>query len=328
MDAFAWGVVGSVAGVVGAAAAIVFGLVPLLQNWRKARRGSANDVKNGGATEPSGVLLPVALLSTDRAVLIRYTQNGELRRGSGLRVGGRHVLTTDHCANGEDHRVVVGGREYTATVQVRSHAAQIDVAVLVVEKSLPELSWLRCARVDRTIVGNVTGCVAMGFPHWKAGGKELAQVVGAIPTAEGLDPGSPPGAFAALSMKITNQAVPDTPGDLDEPRSPWHGMSGAVVVYQGSLVLGVVRSHAGPEGSRSLAVTPLEAIGGLAVETATAFWRALGVESVGDLRVLRPEANPMFDRLNSVLELEGQGLLYHEAVVKLQVEAVRETWGR
>lgn len=168
------------------------------------------------------------------------------------------------------------------------------MAVLAVEKSLPELSWLRCARVDRTIIGNVTGCVAVGFPRWKSGGKELAQVAGAIPTAEGLDPGSPPGAFAALSMKITNQAIPDTRNDLNEPSSPWHGMSGAVVVYQGSLVLGVVHAHTAPEGTRSLAVIPLEAIGGLAVETATAFWVALGVESAvrNNLAATRDSTEP------------------------------------
>jgi Trypsin-like peptidase domain len=325
MDAFAWGVVGSVAGVVGAAAAIVFGLVPLLQGRRKARGARANDVDDGAA-EPSGALPPAPLLSTDRAVLIRYTHNGELRRESGLRVGGRYVLTTDHCANGEDHRIVVGGQEHKATVQVRSHTAQIDVAVLAAEESLPELSWLRCARVDRTIVGNVTGCVTVGFPQWKGGGSELAQVAGTIPTAEGLDPSLPPGSFAGLSMKITNEDIPDTRDDLNEPSSPWHGMSGAVVVYQGSLILGVVRGQAGVERTRSLALTPLEAIGGLAVETATAFWAALGVESVSELRLLRPEANTTLDRLNSVLEFEGQGAIYHESAVQLQVKAVSENW--
>jgi hypothetical protein len=236
------------------------------------------------------------------------------------------VLTADHCANGEDHRIVVGGQEYKARVHVRSYAAQIDVAVLAVENSLPELPWLGSARVDRTIVGDVTGCVALGFPWWKAGGRELAQVAGAIPTSEGMNPDSPRGAFAALSMKITNQDIPDPRGDLNEPNSPWRGMSGAVVVYRGSLVLGVVRGHAGSEGTRSLALTPLEATGELAVEKATAFWVALGVASAGDLRLLRPEADPTADRLNSLLDLERQGLLYREAVVQLQVEAVRAGW--
>jgi biopolymer transport protein ExbB/TolQ len=35
VDAFAWGIVGSVAGVVGAAAALVFGLVPLIRGRRE-----------------------------------------------------------------------------------------------------------------------------------------------------------------------------------------------------------------------------------------------------------------------------------------------------
>ena len=45
MDAFAWGVVGSVAGVVGAAAAIVFGLIPLLQRRKEGLKapGEAED---------------------------------------------------------------------------------------------------------------------------------------------------------------------------------------------------------------------------------------------------------------------------------------------
>jgi hypothetical protein len=176
------------------------------------------------------------------------------------------------------------------------------------------------------MVGDVTDCVALGFPWWKANGKELAQVAGAIPTSEGINPNLPSDSLTALSMKITNQDIPDPRGNLNEPNSPWRGMSGAVVVYQGSLILGVVRGHAGFEGTRSLALTPLEAISGLTVEKATAFWAALGAQSASDLRLLRPEANPIFDRLSSVLDLERQGLLYREAAIQLQIEAVRGTW--
>jgi hypothetical protein len=267
-----------------------------------------------------------AVLSTNRAVMIRYTRNGKLRRASGLRVGSHSVLTADHCADGEDHRVVVGGHEHGAAVEVRSNDAQIDVAVLTVERSLPEVPWLGCARVDRMSVEDVTNCVALGFPWWKANGKELAQVAGTIPTSEGMKPDSPSGTINNLSMKITNQNIPDPRGDLNDPNSPWRGMSGAVVVYQGSLILGVVRGHAGFEGTRSLVLTPLEAIGGLPTEKATVFWTALGVKSAEDLPVLGPQANPIFERLKVVLDLEGRGLLYREAAVQLQVEAVRSTW--
>jgi Trypsin-like peptidase domain len=267
-----------------------------------------------------------AVLSTDRAVMIRYTRNGEPRRGSGLRVGSHSVLTADHCADGEDHRVVVGGQEHRAAVEVRSNEALIDMAVLTVEGGLPELPWLGCARVDRMSVEDVTNCVALGFPWWKAGGKELAQVAGAIPTSEGMNPDSPVGTINALSMKITNQNIPDPRGNLNDPNSPWRGMSGAVVVYQSSLVLGVVRGHAGFEGTRSLILTPLEAIGGLPTEKATAFWTALGVKSAQDLLLLRPQPDPIFERLKSVLDLEARGLLYRDAAVQLQVEAVRSSW--
>jgi tetratricopeptide (TPR) repeat protein len=55
VDAFAWAVAGSVAGVVAAAAAIVFGIVPLVQAHRKAPPGPADDVPRAEVSAGQGV---------------------------------------------------------------------------------------------------------------------------------------------------------------------------------------------------------------------------------------------------------------------------------
>ena len=224
------------------------------------------------------------MLTTERAVLIRYTRDGKTWRGSGLRVAGRFVLTADHCANGTDHRVVVGGREHEAMVHVRSGHSAVDLAVLEVP-TLAELEAVGCARVDRTVVDEVRGCRALGFPVWKdgSGGPRLAQVDGDVPTAEGVDPRASADVIPPISLKITNQQIRERPvpeGDLDRPGSPWAGMSGAVVATGEDLVVGVVRGHSPGEGVGSLTLTPLEAITALPAERAARFSAALQVPDV------------------------------------------------
>jgi hypothetical protein len=104
------------------------------------------------------------------------------------------VLTADHCADGSDHRVWVDGREYPATVHVRSGDRAVDLAVLTV-RDLPQVPALQCARVDRAVAARVTGCRALGHPLWKGRPARplLAQADGFVPTAEGADPRAGPG---------------------------------------------------------------------------------------------------------------------------------------
>ena len=218
--------------------------------------------------------------TTDRAVLIRYIRDGQPRRGSGLRIGGRFVLTAGHCANGTGHVIVTGGAEYEAAVHVSSGNTGVDLAILAAP-SLPQARPLRCAVLEREVPREVRGCVALGFPVWKdsATGPLLAQVPGNIPTAEGIDPQADPAVVPPMSLKITNPDIRDRipKGDLDQPGSPWAGMSGAVVVTADDHLVGVIRGHSPAEGTGSLTATRLEAITALPGDVAALFLEALHV---------------------------------------------------
>jgi hypothetical protein len=235
-------------------------------------------------------------LETDRAVLLRYTRDGKTRRGSGLRIGGQFILTADHCANGTDHRVVVGGHDYAATVHVRTNDSAVDLAVLLAP-ALDSLTPLRCALVDREVATQVDGCLALGFPLWKDGppGPRLAQAAGHVPTAENKDPQAEADVIQSMTIKLTGPQIKDWPpiwkGALDQPGSQWAGMSGAVVVTEDDHVIGVVRSHVLAEGLGSLTVTPLAAIQALPVATSARLWAALWVPDPEQLPVV-PRSSP------------------------------------
>ena len=271
------------------------------------------------------------MVASDRAVLIRYLRDNEPRRGSGLLIGGQFVLTADHCANGADHRVIVDGQSLSAMVHVRSESTAVDIAVLKVPQlALAKVQQIRCALVNRSIADEVKGCRALGFPAWKNGvhgGPTLAQAGGYLPTAEGLNP-EEDGGTGLLAFKITDPepATPTVPkGDLDSPRSQWAGMSGAVIITEDDLVLGVVRSHSLSEGTRSLTVTGLEKINQLPQPVAALFWSALGVDTFADLPVLPANrvTDPTKRRLRRILELEKEELIYRSAAEQLMIEVVR-----
>lgn len=230
-------------------------------------------------------MVGVVMLTTNRAVLIRYMRDGKPRRGSGLQVAGQFVLTADHCADGTGHMLVTGGGEYPAEVYVRSRNADVDLAVLWAHE-LPLAQPLRCALVDRKAPKEVKGCHALGFPVWKesAQGPRLAQVPGNIPTAEGVDPRADSSMVAPMSLKISHhdireRKVPE--GELDQAGSPWAGMSGAVVVTADDLIVGVIRSHSAAEGTGSLTATRIESLASLPAEVAQLFLSALQMPDLG-----------------------------------------------
>jgi hypothetical protein len=201
----------------------------------------------------------------------------------------------------------------------------MDLAVLLVPE-LPSVGALDCALVDRRVAADIEGCQALGFPLWKDGrdGPRLAQVDGKIPTAEGVDPQAGEGAVPPISLKITNQHIRERPipkGDIDQPGSPWGGMSGSVILTSEDMVVGVVRGHSPSEGVGSLTATPLEALIGAPPSMTRLFWAALNVTDLARLPRL-PVADPTVRTLMRILHLERNGYLKPEAVTQLQVQVV------
>jgi hypothetical protein len=128
-----------------------------------------------------------------------------------------------------------------------------------------------------------------------------------------------------MSLKIANQQVREKPvvkGDIDQPGSPWAGMSGAVIVTNDNLVIGVVRGHSPAEGVGSLTFVPLDAIDGESEVTSRLFWEALGVTGSADLAWLPSTADQTVVRLERVRYLARLGYLNQEAVTRLQVDVV------
>jgi hypothetical protein len=168
-------------------------------------------------------------------------------------------------------------------------------------------------------------CTAVGYPAWKPkspeGFRNPAQLTGEVPTAEHITRSTATGqivrllslrsdlhdgVFRAAATKTAPAREGDAPptgtGPLDD-RTPWSGMSGAVVVDPQDRVLGVVRSHNLSEGRGSLTLTPVDAIDLLPDATRTRFRRCLtlppagGWPAVPASRAAEPLLRAQFDAL-------------------------------
>src|SRR5215472_2689408 len=70
MDAFAWGVIGSVAGLIAAAATVVFGVIPLWQNRRMKRQPTVDEPTSAQVQGSQGVQV-----GTGNQQVNQYIQN-------------------------------------------------------------------------------------------------------------------------------------------------------------------------------------------------------------------------------------------------------------
>ncbi|MEV7504917.1 trypsin-like peptidase domain-containing protein [Streptomyces sp. NPDC093018] len=190
------------------------------------------------------------------------------RRGSGYRVGDGHVLTAAHVVAGTSAvRVRFDADrpgEWSAPARVVLSAAAADVALLEIEDVPTDRTGVdppRYAVVPDADV--VLPFSAMGFPRFKLRESESESESGG---GGGEAPGRyrdschVTGTVSVLSNRregTLELAVAAPPADPEPHRSPWEGMSGALVWWDGA-VIGVVSAHHRADGLGRLAARRVE----------------------------------------------------------------------
>ncbi len=262
-------------------------------------------------------------IPSDRVMaVVASLDTGQVQIGSGYLVTERLVLTAWHCAmdkkTGRPARKLQvacrsGGPETAATLLAAQ--SELDVAVLAVEDppwAVPAASDPpRFGRMDR-FSGELPYSQAIGFPLWQVDpedlGRNASELHGTIRTT--ADPG--PGFLVMRDPLLHYVAIPGSvsPGDLAE-KSPWGGLSGALVFGQG-VALGVVVDHHPRQAGSAMRILPVERLASSPesddADTA-AVAAALGLPPVGALPLVggRPLVNlveePAQGRLLRVSEL-------------------------
>ncbi|MFG2500422.1 trypsin-like peptidase domain-containing protein [Streptomyces sp. NPDC048441] len=223
------------------------------------------------------------------------------RRGSGYRVGDRCVLTAAHVVAGPVASVRVRVRfdadlpgEWSADARVVLLARAADVALLEIVGSTPPGPALEPPRYtvvpDADVVLPVS---AMGFPRFKLRDDHMRLLDDGAPS-QYRDSCHVSGTVSVLSNRregTLELAVFAPRADPEPGRSPWEGMSGAVV-WSGGAVIGVVSSHHRSDGLGRLAASRVE------------HW--YDVLSSAELERLHQEAGlPWRDGLGSAADPEG-----------------------
>jgi hypothetical protein len=219
----------------------------------------------------------------DRIVeVIATLDDGQLRHGSGLLIGGRTVLTAAHTV--ADARAVVvrtsEKRELPAVLDPAwvGDPDRCDLALLDVTELAKGFDFLPVALIDRhsPSAAFVENCTSIGFPafaeepdEYGKSVRKSTQVGGRIAPLSRLDDG-------LLSLEVTakpERELPDVGTALDD--SPWSGMSGAAVLA-GDHLVGVVCEHSTRRGSSDITVTPLDFLSDPTRVTGD-WWSRLGV---------------------------------------------------
>ncbi|MBJ7004673.1 trypsin-like peptidase domain-containing protein [Streptomyces griseofuscus] len=192
------------------------------------------------------------------------------RRGSGYRVGAGHVLTAAHVVAGTSAvRVRFDADrpgEWSAPARIVLSAAAADVALLELADVPTDRTGVEPPRYAAVPDADVVlPFSAMGFPRFKLRDSDSDSES----SGEGGAGGTPgryrdschvTGTVSVLSNRregTLELAVAAPPADPEPHRSPWEGMSGALV-WCGGAVIGLVSAHHRADGLGRLAAGRVE----------------------------------------------------------------------
>ncbi|WP_433296042.1 trypsin-like peptidase domain-containing protein [Actinoplanes sp. CA-030573] len=228
-------------------------------------------------------------LSRVVAVLAELGQ-GRVQIGSGYLVRDRLVITAEHCTRDKTtgaaavSLAVVGAADgVRVTATVHAAAASADVALLeLADRPIPDTSESPAfARVDRSRSGQLLDCVAIGFPAWQLdpvdGQRSTTELHGTIRLTESAD---------AKHLLLRDQLLE---GVASRGTSPWAGMSGALVFYQGRGI-GVVVQHNPAQGNSSVRLAPFDVLAERADAGTRAVADALGLPAAAAMTSLSGQA--------------------------------------
>lgn len=209
-------------------------------------------------------------IPSDRVVaVVAALDTGRVQIGSGYLVTDQLVLTARHCTLDKKTGSLAtllqvasrsGGPEAPATLS--AVASELDVVMLSVKDPpwpVPVASEPpRFGRVDRSRSTELNDCQAIGFPLWQMDpsdqGRNAAELHGTIRVTEDAEAGL----LVMRDPELRDVAIPETIAAQDrEDRSPWGGLSGALVFYQG-LALGVIIEHRPWKGGSAMTILPVE----------------------------------------------------------------------
>ncbi|MER7609126.1 trypsin-like serine protease [Nocardioides sp. NPDC127503] len=269
------------------------------------------------------------------AVVVHVSETRE-KWGTGYLVSPNEVLTAWHCTVDDpahpdetpDPRVTVRRKSPDGTWEQSSVSHIIgsrkrngagwglDIALLTLaDPPWHDAGWKlpTFARCDRSGAGSLRDCEAVGYPRYALDPTQelsTASLSGTIRLAEGAND-----AQEHLILRDAEIGAVRVPGPADS--SPWGGLSGSLVFYDGD-VLGHVVEHHPHRGNNPVKVIPISRLARSTGQRAREIAQRLGISSEEHLKLVRPTRQGERPRLLAPrsLHLVEDGLPREELGIK------------